>query len=100
MLEPRVTNTADEVLAISGRLRLTGGDRVILVSSKVHTRRIREIWKLLTRDSLQVVIRYAKDDPYQPDRWWANSGDALAVTREMGGILNAWAGFPLSASRP
>lgn len=99
MLEPKVVNTTDEVLAVAERLRTTGGDRVIFVSSKAHTRRIRETWRVLTGGNLKAVIRYADEDPYQPNRWWVTSSDALAVVREVTGILNAWAGFPLEPAR-
>jgi uncharacterized SAM-binding protein YcdF (DUF218 family) len=99
MLEPKVVNTTDEVKAVAARLRSIGGTRVIFVSSKPHTRRIRQSWRALADRNLESVVRYADEDPYQANRWWGTSTDALVVMREVGGILNAWAGFPLEPSR-
>jgi len=97
MLEPRAVNTTDEVRAAIGYLKARGGNRAILVSSKSHTRRIQVTWRALAGSGHEAVVRYTEKDPYQPGRWWANSRDALAVAREVGGIVNAWVGFPLKA---
>jgi uncharacterized SAM-binding protein YcdF (DUF218 family) len=99
MLERKVVNTSDEVLTVAETLRSTGGNRVIIVSSKAHTRRIQETWRILAKDDLKAIVRYTEDDPYRPDRWWATSTDALTVVREVGGVLNVWAGFPLEPAR-
>jgi hypothetical protein len=45
------------------------------------------------------IVRYTKDDPFNAARWWANTSDALSVTREAFGLLNAWAGFPIRSER-
>ena len=99
MLEPACVNTTDEVKVALATLRARGGRRLILVSSKSHTRRIRVTWWALAERNREAIVRYTNQDPYQASRWWANSRDALSVTRELGGILNAWAGFPLDAAR-
>jgi hypothetical protein len=31
--------------------------------------------------------------------WWRHTGDAMAVSREIFGIANAWAGFPVKSER-
>ncbi len=101
LLEPPVANTYDEVIAVSGRLRATGGRRAIFVSSKAHTRRIQVTWRALTGGSgLEARVRSAKSDQFDAQRWWSNSEDALTVTKEIGGIVNAWAGFPLRPRSP
>ena len=94
-----VVNTTDEVQLIAKNLRAKRGTRVILVSSKSHTRRIRVTWQALVEKDLHATIRFASGDPYRPERWYLNSRDVLAVTREVGGILNLWAGSPLAAAR-
>ena len=95
LLDGRVSNTAEEVSLIAREMRRLGGKRVILITSKYHTRRVRVIWSKLTGDTPQVIVRYTSYDLYDPNRWWRNSSDALSVTREVFGLLNAWAGFPL-----
>jgi uncharacterized SAM-binding protein YcdF (DUF218 family) len=89
------SNTEDEVEKIGALARSEGIRRVIVVTSKAHTRRVRLIWsKLLGRDPA-LTVRYAPTDPYDGAHWWRHTQDSLDVLRETTGILNAWAGFPL-----
>jgi DUF218 domain len=95
VLQPPIVNTADEIAAVSAALEEEKGALVILVTSKVHTRRVRILWHRLAAGHVQAIIRAASDDPFEPGRWWRTTGDALDVVREFLGILNAWAGMPL-----
>jgi uncharacterized SAM-binding protein YcdF (DUF218 family) len=95
ILEPPVIATVDEVKVIVSNLQQTRGKRAILVTSKYHTRRLRVTWNAVADDHYEAVVRYTDRTPFDRDHWWRNSRDVLAVSREMGGILNAWAGFPL-----
>jgi uncharacterized SAM-binding protein YcdF (DUF218 family) len=83
VIDGRVDNTAQEVSVVAREMRRVGGKRVILITSKYHTRRVRVIWSKLTGDSPQAIVRYISYDPYDPNRWWRNSSDGLAVTREV-----------------
>lgn len=94
-LERGVRNTFEEVELVAGELKKMGGGRVILVTSKPHTRRVRTIWRKVVGDSPRAIVRYAASEPYESIRWWGNTRDALAVVREMLGLMNAWAGFPV-----
>jgi uncharacterized SAM-binding protein YcdF (DUF218 family) len=94
-LDPRVRNTAEEVRAIAEELQREQQGRVILVTSKYHACRLRVLWHLLIGDHPQAIVRYTPYDPFQPDGWWRNSGDAMAASREFFGLLNSWAGFPV-----
>ena len=91
----RVKNTVEEVRLISSLLREKGGRRVILVTSKVHTRRTAATWRAIVGKSPQAIVRFAKSDPFVPATWWRYTEDALAVVREAVGLLNVWVGFPL-----
>jgi hypothetical protein len=75
------------------------GERVIIVSSKFHTRRVKVLWRILVGAHLEAIVRYTPDDPFEPDRWWHTTTDAMTVAREWSGLLNAWAGFPLKSTR-
>jgi len=94
-LEPPIINTADELADVSAALEQEKGRTVIIVTSKVHTRRVRILWHRLGAGVGRAVIRAARDDPFEPGRWWRTSHDALDVVRELLGVLNAWAGMPL-----
>lgn len=95
VLHDGAQNTVEEVQLIARDLMRMGGHRVILVTSKPHSRRVRATWRALVRESPRAVVRYATEDPYDPRRWWRDTRDALAVSREIFGLLNVWAGFPV-----
>jgi DUF218 domain-containing protein len=92
-------NTADEVRTIDRELEASGGQRVIIISSKYHTRRVRVLWHVLATRGANAIVRYTPDDPYDPAHWWRNTTDAKTVTHEWFGLLNAWTGFPLKSAR-
>jgi uncharacterized SAM-binding protein YcdF (DUF218 family) len=98
VLEPAIINTADELAAVSAALEAGKGTSVIIVTSKVHTRRVRILWNRLAAGRGRALVRAASDDPFEPRRWWRTTGDALDVVRESLGILNAWAGMPLRSA--
>jgi len=95
VLEPPIVNTADEMKTISEALRREKQGTVILVTSKVHTRRTRALWNRLSARDGAAIVRGASDDPFDAAHWWRNTTDALDVVREILGLMNAWAGLPL-----
>ena len=95
VLDPPITNTADEIIAISKALGQENGQSVIIVTNKVHTRRARILWRKSNSGNARAIVRGASADPFEPRQWWKTTGDALDVVREVLGILNAWAGLPL-----
>jgi len=95
ILEPPIVNTADEMATIGQALSSANPRRVILVTSKVHTRRTRTLWKLLSAANGEAIVHGVSDDPFDADHWWRNTSDALDVVREVLGLCNAWAGLPL-----
>lgn len=99
VLDPSIVNTADEMRVISHALQREKDRSVILVTSKPHTRRVRLLWRKLAPRDCRAIVRPAADDPFDPRHWWRSSGDALNVVREVLGIMNAWAGLPLTRSR-
>lgn len=99
VLDPPIENTADEMRTISGQLEREHASTVIIVTSKAHTRRTRLLWRRLAGRGTRAIVRAAREDPFNPRRWWSSTTDALEVVREVLGVLNAWAGLPLRPSR-
>ena len=97
VLEPAIDNTADEIRAIAEELQREKGSAVIIVTTKVHTRRVHMLWKELSGGRGRVIVRAASTDTFEPEHWWRTTRDALDVVRETLGVLNAWAGLPLHA---
>ncbi len=99
LLDDGVWNTVDEMRLIAGELGRDGGDRVIIVTSKVHSRRVRATWAAIVGASPKAIVRYAREEPYGARSWWRNTRDALDVSREVFGLMNVWAGFPVQPDR-
>jgi len=97
ILDPPTTNTEAEIDQIAAQMRNDGLASAIIVTSKPHTRRVRAIWNRRADPSLHLIVRYPDDDAYDAAHWWRHTRDALDVVREVLGLLNAWAGFPLKA---
>jgi uncharacterized SAM-binding protein YcdF (DUF218 family) len=95
VLAPPILNTADEIVVINAAVNAAPVHIVIIVTTKPHTRRVRALWRALTRDQSRAIVRAASADPYDGDHWWRNTRDALDVVREVLGLMNTWAGLPL-----
>lgn len=95
VLEPPIVNTVDEMKTIGEALRKENQRRVIIVTSQVHTRRVRALWNRLSAGDGVAIIHGVTDDSFDPAHWWRNTSDALDVVREVLGLANAWAGLPL-----
>lgn len=95
VLDPPIVNTADEMRTFGAALGKEPEHRIILVTSRVHTRRTAALWKLLSSKDGVAIVRGVTDDGFKVNRWWGNTHDALDVVREILGLLNAWAGLPL-----
>jgi len=95
ILDPPIKNTVDEMRTIGDALSKRGHGTVIMVTSKVHTRRVRALWNRLAKGDGTAVVRVVSHDPFDPAHWWRNTQDALDVVREVLGLMNAWAGLPL-----
>jgi len=93
VLDPPIVNTQDEVAVISEQAHAAGFHSVIIVTSKAHTRRVHTIWKKMVGSDPALIVRYAREDSFDPDHWWRHTSDALQVVREVLGIINAWSGF-------
>jgi uncharacterized SAM-binding protein YcdF (DUF218 family) len=93
----RNNNTATEVRTIGRYARERRVSRIILVTSSYHSRRVRTLWRKLVGGAPEAVVLYTTTEPFDAQRWWADSADAWTVSREWFGLLNAWLGFPLSS---
>jgi uncharacterized SAM-binding protein YcdF (DUF218 family) len=99
ILDPPIVNTADEMRTFGNALRHQEEKKLIIVTSKVHTRRTAALWRILASKDGQAVVRGVSDDSFRVNHWWGNTGDALDVVREVLGLFNAWAGLPLQPAQ-
>jgi uncharacterized SAM-binding protein YcdF (DUF218 family) len=99
ILEPPIENTADEMRAIAQSMQARQAASVIIVTSKVHTRRTRALGERLLPAASHALVRGVSDDEFDPAHWWRNTSDALDVVREVLGMFNLWAGLPLRPAK-
>lgn len=92
-----VKNTREEVMVIAQTLRKAGGGRVIIVTSPTHTRRVKAIWGVFAWYREELSVRYTRFEPRQMqlERWWDGEEERRIVLREVGGMADAWLGFPM-----
>jgi uncharacterized SAM-binding protein YcdF (DUF218 family) len=95
VLDPPIVNTVDEMETIGAALKRRNLHSVILVTSRVHTRRVRALWNRISAKDGIALVHGVSDDSFDPAHWWRSTGDALDVVREILGLANAWAGLPL-----
>lgn len=93
ILEPLTTNTASELLQIGRELKNQAAAKVILVTSPVHTRRSRLIWRLVVGEHPQAILRHDDSEPTDPQHWWRTTRDVEAVEHEVLGLIDARLGF-------
>ena len=99
LLDGSVWNTTDEVRLVARELATRGAGGVILVTSKTHSRRVRATWSAIVGSSTRATVRYASEEPFDDGQWWRHTRDALDVSREVLGLMNVWAGFPVEPDR-
>ena len=77
-------NTAQEAAAVHAMASARHWQRVIVVTSKYHSRRARFAFvRELAPANVQVLIRASRYDPSKPDRWWTTRADARYVASEL-----------------
>lgn len=97
VLGRRVENTQEELVEIARWLVTERGQTAILVTSKIHTRRVRAVWSRLGERGLRGVVVYAHDDPFDPKeaRWWKDRQFSSLVLHEYLGLLTLWLRAPI-----
>lgn len=95
MLDDEVENTREELALVRTRIAGAATAPTILVTSKLHTRRVRLIWNHVAGTELKAIVRPVTDDSFDQRAWWRQRRFALAVVREYLGLVNYWFAFPM-----
>jgi uncharacterized SAM-binding protein YcdF (DUF218 family) len=81
-------NTAQEAATVRELAAQRHWSRVIVVTSKYHTRRARFAFvREFEGSNVQILIRASRYDTAKPERWWANRADYRYVTSELQKLL-------------
>ena len=83
-----VDNTAQEAEALHDLARARGWRRVIVVTSKYHTRRSRFGFRReFDSSGTEIIVRSSRFDPSDPAHWWRARPDVRFVLEEWGKLI-------------
>jgi len=93
-------STFGEARQVLRNARERGFHSILLVTSKIHTRRAAVIYRHLAGDSVRIVTRPARDDSFRPDTWWHSRAQVRRVVIEYEKLivfffLDRWRTSPL-----
>ncbi len=77
-------DTVTEAESAGRQLLQQGISRLIITTSKFHTRRARYIWQQSFPGRFHILAIPARDDPYAPDGWWREGRQIRWVLAEYG----------------
>jgi uncharacterized SAM-binding protein YcdF (DUF218 family) len=92
LIAPGLHNsTAAEARTLRSLARLRGWRRIILVTSKFHTRRAGlAAGRELSRMGTEIILRGSRYDPADPAHWWRTRRDARSVAVETQKLVAYW----------
>ena len=83
-------DTVSEAEAVGRELMRHQLTKIIITTSKSHTRRARFIWKSMYENQLTVSMVSAKSDPYDANKWWKDGRQIRWVLAEYGAWFYYW----------
>lgn len=84
-------DTISEAEAVGNELIRRGYKRIIITTSKYHSRRAGFIWEKTFKNQLSICTIPAKTDPYTPAAWWQEGRQIRWVLAEYGAwVYYAW----------
>ena len=84
-------NTAEEAVALRRHAASAGWRRILVITSKYHTRRTRFAFRREFDDSGVVIfVRASRHDASVPERWWTRRADVRFVVSELQKLPAYW----------
>jgi uncharacterized SAM-binding protein YcdF (DUF218 family) len=85
-----VYDTISEADIVGQELLKRALTKVIITTSKYHSRRAKYIWQKTYVNQLTVFMVSAKADPYDPNGWWKDGRQIRWVLAEYGAWIYYW----------
>ena len=83
-------DTVTEAEAVGKEIVRQGYRRIIITTSKYHSRRAHFIWTRMLGEKLDIYTVAAKADPYDPHGWWKEGRQIRWVMAEYGAWIYYW----------
>jgi uncharacterized SAM-binding protein YcdF (DUF218 family) len=87
---PDAFDTISEAGAVGAELTRRGMRRILLTTSKYHSRRAAYIWNRMYRDQLSIRTVAAASDPFDPSGWWRDGRQIRWMLAEYGAWVYYW----------
>lgn len=87
IVERAAPSTFSEARQVLRHARDHGYDSILLVTSKYHTKRAAWIYRYLAGDAIRIIARPAREDSFDPDRWWHSRTSTRRVLVEYEKLL-------------
>jgi uncharacterized SAM-binding protein YcdF (DUF218 family) len=77
------TSTKEESQLIANYCHVHAIKKVMILSSKLHTRRVQEVFKpKLKKQNIEVIVRGAPNSQFDELKWWQDENGLIAVNNE------------------
>jgi len=83
-------DTMSQAQAVGGELIRRRFSKVIITTSKFHSRRAKYIWQNMYKNRSTIYVSPAAADPYDPRKWWQDGRQIRWVMAEYGVWLYYW----------
>lgn len=83
-------DTISEANSVGKELVRMGYSRILITTSKYHTRRASLIWEKQFGENFSISTVSAKTDPYDPHGWWKEGRQLRWVMAEYGAWIYYW----------
>lgn len=83
-------DTVSEAQIVGNELIRRNISKVIITTSKFHTRRAKFIWQNMYDNRLTIYMSPAASDPYDPQKWWKDGRQIRWVMAEYGAWIYYW----------
>ena len=80
-------DTITEARGVAPVLKRAGYKKLLIVTSRFHTRRAGHIWRSQFGDDFDITTVAASKDPFDPDGWWHDGRQIRQLMAEYGGWL-------------
>lgn len=87
VLERPAGSTYSEAEVVLAEMLARGWTSMLLVTSKYHTTRAGLIYRHLAGGRVEIIVRPARDDDFQPDAWWRHRPSTRRVVMEYQKLL-------------
>ena len=77
-------DTISEAQAVAPHLLKNNLTRIIITTSKFHSRRACHIWKHLYGNVMEIFVAAARNDEFDPEQWWHEGQQIRWVLSEYG----------------